>query len=222
MMLDRNAESDRLLFANSNCLLLHASGFMMCTLPKLDWFLHDCHPFEAISMACLAGITATFANVPEAWLGPPRKQLSAEELAQKTAIVWDIPMAELEALLSKGYGDLWSPTSYLAGAGLQLGVKLSREDSTGPYSLGVHVCLTDHTMHYQKLVAMPSTFSCTYVMERLVPGEAAPCKVSGGSEALKYNGQGNDSVLTASCVSDLEPHLVDGCLKLRLYVHKIM
>jgi hypothetical protein len=196
---------------------------MIYALPKLDWFQHDCDSFETICMACLAGINAVFNDIPAAWLGPPRKQLSAKELAQRTAVVWDIPMAKLEALLSEGSGALWSSKSYVAGTGLRLCAKLHREDDAGPYSLGVYIHLADYTLEGQKLVPVPITFSCTYDVQRLVPGESQPHKILEESEALDgTSGWGISSVLTASSLTDLGPHLVDGCLKLRLYVHKIM
>jgi hypothetical protein len=196
---------------------------MIYTLPKLDWFQHDSQPFEVVSMACLAGINAVFDKVPKAWLGPPRKQLSAEELTKRTAIVWDIPEEELEALFSEEGASLWSDVSYLAGTGLQLSAVLYREDDAGPYSLGVYVHLDDHDLQGQKVASAPITFSCTYDVQRLVPGESQPHKILEESEALDgTNGWGITSVLTASSLADLEPHLVDGCLKLRLYVHKII
>jgi hypothetical protein len=194
---------------------------MIYTLPKLEWFQHDCQPFEAVSMACLADITAAFVNVPAAWLGPPRKQLSAEQVEDRTAIIWNIPSSELETLLSKGRGSLWSPVSYLAGTGLKLHAQLSRKGDTGPYSLGVYVHLADITLPGQTLVSGRTTFSCTYDVQRIIPGEG-PHTITGGTAALGGAGWANPSVLTASSPSDLEPHLVDGCLKLRFYVQKIM
>jgi hypothetical protein len=197
------------------------AGFMIYTLPQLDWLRHNCS-FEAVVTACLTSVHPTGGKTPEAWLGPPRKQLPAQEVRRRSAIVWDVPLAELEELFADEDGYLVSPRSYLAGTGLTLCIYLDRVDVNDPFSLGLYLDLTDYTVQGRKLASVPTVLSCECTMQRLVPGTPEPVEFSRFSVALKTDvGCGVTSVLTAFSVSDLEPHLVDGCLKLRAYIDKI-
>jgi hypothetical protein len=174
-------------------------------------------------MACITGVEATSDDLPPAWLGPPRKQLSAEELARRSAIAWDIPFAALERLFARNGGSLYSRSVYLAGTELYLEVNLSREASTGPYSLHIYMGLDDCTLYGQTDEPLPRVLVCTCVMQYLAPGKSALQEIGTFSTALAEEaGRGYGWVFTASSPSDLVPHLVDGCLKLRAHIEKVM
>jgi hypothetical protein len=197
---------------------------MIYKLPKLDWFKHDCKPVENVFMAHLAGIKANASNQPEAWLGPPRKHLSGEELAKNSAIAWDIPEVKLAALFVKDGGSLYSPPTYLAGTGVQLEAQLARKDKRGPYTLGVFLRLADYTAQDGKhVVATRGMLSCTFTLQRLVPTKSEPVEIATFTVATgNGSGYGKGPILTASEPTCLKPHLVDGCLKLRAHISKIM
>jgi hypothetical protein len=195
---------------------------MIYKLPELDWFIHDCNSVENVFMACLAGTTAASSNISQAWLLPPRKQLPAGELAKRATITWDIPEVQLAEWFAKNGGSLQSPPIYLAGTGVELHAKLSKQDKTGTYTLGVFLHLTDYTVQGDQLVACGMlTITCT--LQRLVSAGSEAVKVSTFTLAMGDAwGFGHPSVLTASDPSDLKPHLVDGCLKLRAHISKIL
>jgi hypothetical protein len=132
-------------------------------------------------------------------------------------------VAELEALLSKGYGDLWSPVSYLAGTGLQLQLRASnycRSANSIGYYISLHV--DDYTLQGQQLVSAPVVLNLTYSVQRLAPGNAEALQLGEFNVALMSgSGWGVTSVLEVSSPHVPEGYLVDGCLKLRAHVKKI-
>jgi hypothetical protein len=195
---------------------------MIYRLPRLDWFEHDCRPVENAFMACLApaGINAYPYTVPMAWRGPPRKGLVGNELARRSTIAFDIPQDMLEQLFAGKWDFLWSPPIYLAGTGVRLCARLCKARD---YLLGVYLRLTEFAVEGHTVVPRPGMLTCTCTMEHLAPTQSKPVKFREFSQAMNGDSEGGFHVVfTLSGPSDLEPYLVDGCLKLRAQIKKFM
>jgi hypothetical protein len=116
----------------------------------------------------------------------------------------------------------YSSSIYVAGAGVQLGLSFNKADNSNECKMGVYVHLGTHHVGDIKLVELPCVLSLHYITARLVPSSEEPQEIRRASDTLtSKHGWGHPSVLTLSSPSDLDPHLVDGCLKLRLTIEGI-
>jgi hypothetical protein len=197
---------------------LPAAAFRIGALPKLSWFKCDEMKLHWVTVASMNGTEKLFnRGFPPAWLGPARKQLASATLAQRTAVQWAVPRAELEAAQGQeGMKQIFSPPVYSAGAAWQLLVQVQKAEGGKRY-VGVFVRPCSYS-HGGTLVA-PLRFplACSYAISYAVPGQAQPKPVC-GCDATLVTGGGSLMVFTASSPSDLDSHLVDGCLRLQATV----
>jgi hypothetical protein len=146
-------------------------------------------------------------------------------LAQRTSISWNIPRAELAALLEKRSfpAALHSAPVYLAGTGVQLCAQLECENGDAPYQLGVYTTTCSFQVAHTTTVPSAGLLSCTIHTQRVSTGHTQPLNVYRAAGTLgSSHGWGLQKVYEISTPSDLEPHLVDGCLKLRLKIEPVL
>ncbi len=187
-------------------------------LPELSWFKRNKMELQWLTAALIMGTEKKNnrpASMSPAWLGPARKQLASATLAQRRALEWAVPRAELEAaLVQEGVKYIYSPPVYSAGAAWQLRVLVQKGEG-GKRAVGVflHPCSYSHGATLVAPLRFPLT--CSFTISRAVPGQARPKPVCVSYAITLITGRGKPSVFTAASPSDLEPHLVGGCLRLQ-------
>jgi hypothetical protein len=98
-----------------------------------------------------------------------------------------------------------------------------KDSSSTARKLGIYVNLSDYRTGATSLASVPGILTCNYICYRLAPGKTEPVIISQAKATLSSdNAWGKRDVLTLSAPSDLEQHLVDGCLKLRLRIEEVM
>jgi hypothetical protein len=164
-------------------------------------------------VACITGTTPCIA-APASWSSPPRKQLPPSVLQQRASIVWDIPKQDVLAMLGPRDISISSPaTVYVSGTGVQLSLQYFAASS----SLGLFTRLVSYPMYGEVRTLSPSMLSCKYTITRLVANKPQPLVLHQATGTLHSCSEwGISKMLAITSASDLEPHLVDGCLKLRL------
>jgi hypothetical protein len=199
--------------------LLHRphAAFQFCALPKLGWFKCDENGLQWLAVAGSNDTTETMCgptSIPPTWLGPARKQLASATLAQRTALQWAVPRAELEAALSREAKTImYSPPVYSAGAAWYLIVEVQKAKG-GKHELCVYLQPCRYSHGATPVAPHVSPLACSFTISRAVPGQAQPKPVCETAAVTLFNGWGMRCVFTLASPSDLEPHLVDGCLKL--------
>jgi hypothetical protein len=144
-------------------------------------------------------------------------------LEQRCIIQWGIPRAELEIMLASSAAGQDSKCSssaiYLAGTGIELLCESSRNgDAT---NFGLFVGPTSYTQHGTVLCKASLGFPCSYSIDRQKPGQAEWVNVWNAEATLPQTGWGIAQALTATTPADLEPYLVDGCLKVKATISLI-
>jgi hypothetical protein len=88
--------------------------------------------------------------------------------------------------------------------------------------LGLFTRLTSYKINSMALTSVPSVLACQHATTRLAPGHAEPVKVYERACCLTNVHGWGPRFATICQPSDLEPLLVDGCLKLRLTILEIL
>jgi hypothetical protein len=207
-------------------LLYHVSyvishaAYRFYALPKLGWFKCNEGQLQWVTLASMhsGAVEVNNSSIPAAWLGPARKQLAS---AQRTALEWAVPHAELVAALGKKEPtSLYSQPVYSAGAAWKLDLRLSEAAPGGKRDVGVFLHPSSYS-HGATLVApLHCAMTCGFTISRALPGQSQPKIIYGVDvvTVLLHRGWGRTSVFTVASPSDLEPHLVDGCLRLQATV----
>jgi hypothetical protein len=156
------------------------------------------------------------ADIPLAWVGAARKQLSAAALRQRGTINWDVPRAELNDIMRSYCTSLRSPPLYLAGSALQLLLQGTTQ-TNGSCKFGAFMVPCDYKQHGVLLARSPAP-GCDFEIRRqkLGPNKALASDeyVVSASATLSMSGWGTREAFSVTTPADLEPHLVDGYLKL--------
>jgi hypothetical protein len=161
-------------------------------------------------MGC--GVWANITPYPPGWLEAPRKQLSPGVLHQRIAIKWDVPKAELQALLEGRASICCSPAVYAAGSGHQLNMSVSKKEG-GRTHLCAYLRTCDYKQHETTLCTAAMAVSCLCAFE-VGHDPRYQAKLVSKPYTMAGIGCGWGSVVAAATQTDLEPHLVDGCLRL--------
>jgi hypothetical protein len=195
------------------------AAFRLGSLGKLAWFkFNGTAVLDFVNAAIPTGLFSGYQGIPPGWLKPARKQLPLPELEQRCTITWDVPRADLQSLLqAESYSRKTSHVLYVAGTG----VRLSLSASAGKKPFGVFLRLADFIQHGFTLCSARLGLSCQFTISRQVPGQEEPSVISHGDATVTADGWGIPSLITASTPADLEPHLVDGQLKLKAIVSMI-
>jgi hypothetical protein len=188
------------------------AAFRLYKLPHLVWFDGPFQQLACLNVAMGRGVWANITPYPPGWLKAPRKQLSPAILQQRIAIKWDVPKAELQALLEGRASICCSPAVYAAGSGHQLNMSVSKKEG-GRTHLGAYLRTCDYKQHDTTLCTAAMAVSCLCVIE---VGHDPRNRIKHVSKPYTMAGIGCGwrSVLTAATPADLEPYLVDGCLRL--------
>jgi hypothetical protein len=93
----------------------------------------------------------------------------------------------------------------------------TKRKEDGATAFGLYLGTASYRRHGTTLCLPSCGFSCQYLTQRQVNGQAQPRNISSGEATLTTQGWGADFI-TVSTPSDLEPYLVDGCLKLKATV----
>jgi hypothetical protein len=199
------------------------SGFRLLTLPKLPWFKFLQRHLDWLNVSLSNGVLRGpgASDLPAAWLGPARKQLDSSELKRGCAITWDVPKAVLEAAMNGGpHEEVLSPSIYVSGTGLRLMLKPKAKEGDA-VAYGVYMRTSSYTQHGTILTEGADAFSCQYEVQRQEPGQVQLCRVTKGQATFIKCGWGVRGAIVASSPADLEPHLVDGHLKLKATISMI-
>jgi hypothetical protein len=133
---------------------------------------------------------------------------------QRSLITLSVPRANLEPLLSNSYDDSRnSVVRYQAGTGLQLQLHLTPSNRT--LKVGVYMRPCEYRQHGVALAPASQAFPCRFNIQRERPPPAKPESILSTTAVITAGGWGRPEELPVKTISDLEPYLVDGCLKLR-------
>jgi hypothetical protein len=115
---------------------------------------------------------------------------------------------------------LFSQPVYSAGSAWQLYIKIGEPQTKGRQrDVGVYMYPCEYWQGRTQVARLRSPLACSFTISRSVPGQAEPKRISGEEAAtLTAGGWGRGSIFEAASPSDLEPHLVGGCLKLQASV----
>jgi hypothetical protein len=199
------------------------AGFRLVMLRKLTWFKFCESHLDWLNIAVSNDVVRgpAASDLPAAWVSPPRKQLDASELQQRCTFTLVVPKAMLEATLNGGaLQAVSSQTIYMAGTGVELYLTPSmRED--GVISYGLYLRTSSYTQHGTTVCRAGTALSCEFELLRQVPGEPQMRRVIRTEATLATCGWGTASAITASTPAELEPHLVDGHLRLKAKISMI-
>jgi hypothetical protein len=196
-------------------------------LYNLQWFKFNDSQLKWLNIALCSGLVAgSTRGIPVGWLRPKRQQLATSVLEQRCTITWEIPRAGLEAALYAGrfnggiFWNITSPPLYLAGTAIKYSMSIKRNvNGATDYALYAHTA--HYTQHDTTLCFASCDLSCNVVMQRQVPGQAQLHQVFSCQQTLTIDGRGRKAAITTTTPSDLEPYLVDGCLKLKATVRLV-
>jgi hypothetical protein len=152
-------------------------------------------------------------GLPATWAAPDRKQLERPS----TCITWDVPKAELGRYLEDISYRLRSPPVYMSGTGVQLLLVCRNDGDTGSkeFLLGVVLCSYSPPGLAWELCDVASGLTCDVRITRDATGNNSPQEVDSFVNTLSSRRGFVGRAVTAATPADLEPYLVDGCLKLR-------
>jgi hypothetical protein len=117
----------------------------------------------------------------------------------------------------EGFPSIYSPAVYSAGAAWQLQVQVHKAEG-GKRDVGAFLRPFSYSHGATLIAPLRFPVACSFTISRAVPGQAQLKRVAGCDAATLVKGWGKRSVFTAATPSDLEPHLVDGCLRLQANV----
>jgi hypothetical protein len=196
------------------------AAFRLGSLGKQGWFKFSGQVLDHFNSVILTRVFTGLTDVPPRWLKPARKQQDASELKRRCTITWNVPEADLHELLSAESSlQLTSSTVYIAGTGVHLMVQSEKVE--GKASYGVYLRLAGYVQHGFTLCSARLGLSCHFTISRQVPGQEQMSVVLLTTATVTSRGWGTASFITASTPADLEPHLVDGHLKLKATVSMI-
>jgi hypothetical protein len=190
------------------------TGFRLGTLPKLTWFRFWQEHLDWLNVALSSGVLhGAVEGFPAAWLSLPRKQLDASELEQRCTITLNVTStALLGAALNGGpLLEIWSPSVYAAGTGVQLFVQPRRRQD-GAVEYGVFLRTTSYIQHGTALCSARSALSLDFEIQCQRPG--APLSLINTQSTVTTRGMGSPAAIAAFSTADLDPYLVDGQLRL--------
>jgi hypothetical protein len=149
--------------------------------------------------------------IPEAWTAWHRRQLKDQVI-----ISWNIPMAELGRALQQDSFYLGSSPAYVCGTGVQLTLQSWKDETTGATEFGIFTGLCSYSPpgFDEDLCDAAPGLALHTSMTRDVAGHSSPQQIAMFNKTFNKMGFGSH-VFTASTPTDLEPHLVDRCLKLK-------
>jgi hypothetical protein len=177
-----------------------------------------------MNAAIPTGVLKGCSGIPPGWLKPPRKQLPLTELERRCTITWNVPRADLQQLFTITAGQIQQQTSdkvYMAGTGVQLLLQ-SEKEAGGKTSYGIYLTVADYAQHGFTLCSARLGLSCNFTISRQVPGQQQMSVVLQDKATVSNSGGwGQPGLITASTPADLEPHLVDGQLKLKATIRPI-
>jgi hypothetical protein len=160
------------------------------------------------------GVFKGDSGIPSAWLGPARNQLQPEELQKRTTINWNVPKVSLERLLSDFAVECRSPPKYVKGTGIQLWLSKGARQQAGPVGIGVYLTTCHYTQHGVVLAPPRQALTCHMEIRRWVPSKDEAELVTSDTATISSKGWGRPDIISANTPADLEPYLVDGCLRL--------
>ncbi|KAL6764963.1 hypothetical protein V8C86DRAFT_3083545 [Haematococcus lacustris] len=188
-----------------------------------------CSQTNKQQLSCLVRVQHLSPGVlntpPPAWAAPPRKQLGAAEVLQRTTIRWDVPQQQLAALLAREYltVEVASQPVYHAGCGWRLHLNQCKEDAEEEgepsFTLGcwgelcTYANCEGHPLGARLLHGAPIKFAINKDADSGVKLAASPHSMSGAWVTHSY---GYKSFLEKSInkTVDLVPFLINGCLQI--------
>ncbi len=170
----------------------------------------------------LSGVSrgSLLSDLPPAWIGPARPQLDSEELARRTKLTFSLPRAELEAAMQKEKSVMLnSPQSqYSSGAEFRLAVTVA-EVGVGKLRKVAATVLLERELFQLPSYSQVACSVAVYQLRSESSIRRVPLGTLGtGKEVLFSDSSSVYPMFSASSPSDLEPHLVDGCLRLEASV----
>jgi hypothetical protein len=190
----------------------------MTQLHLLPWFQFKKRQLDWFCVAAANGLLRGNNECPPGWTKPPRQQLDAFRMAtdQEYTITWDVPQSELEqALSSQETTQLHSSVLYAAGSGWQLQLRVEKEEGSKPRGIGVFLTKCSYECQGEEIAPEAGVTQVKFTITHQPPGPARRRTVVGDSPTLVHPfGWGLRGAFKASSMSDLQPHLIDGYLKL--------
>jgi hypothetical protein len=188
----------------------------MTQLPLLPWFRHYKRELDWFCVAAAKNQMQGDKKLPQGWTKPQRQQVNPQAMDRICSITWDVPQAELEAALSQSkFTSLQSPPVYTAGSGWQLALQVGPVEDSKPRPIGVYFQDCIYECQGEKVAPKTEVIQVDFTITHQPPGSANLRTVRKESATLTSGvGWGQLDVFKASSLSDLQPHLVDGHLKL--------
>jgi hypothetical protein len=189
------------------------AAYRIYQLPQEGWFKDTDEQLACINMAISTGVLNGLSRVPGGWLKGQRKQLSPDLLEQRTTISWDVPAADLHALLEEEEDSLASHAVYLGGTAFRLMLITNSKERRVEYLMAVF-CTADYYQNHELLCPGAKATCCDFSIEQLGPAGRPPKQESSGMYTSCRLGW-FCNVVKASTPADLAPFLVDGCLRIK-------
>jgi hypothetical protein len=170
---------------------------------------------EFVALSTMAGTPLPPSTFPSYWLLAPRQPAQ-----QDTIISWDVPRVRLVAALSLAADGIAeeSPTIYLSATGVQLALHV-RKDTAEPsrtnFAVLIRTCNYAPQGMNQPLCTAANGLTVRCTITQQLSGGRQPAVIMSTLATLHENGWGKNRVCSAVMPLDLEPFLVDGCLKLQ-------
>jgi hypothetical protein len=171
----------------------------------LDW----------VATSTIAGTPVSANLVPPAWLQPPRKAVE-----HANVIKWDVPRARLVDAMSNPASthSEKAPPVYLSATGVQLALnvrKIAGEPNTTHFDVFIGLCdYIPPGMSSPLCTATAAGLPVSVTITHQLPEGRQPAQFDNQSVTLSTEIGVGSRVFSAGDRLDLEPHLVDGCLKL--------
>jgi hypothetical protein len=192
--------------------------YLFGALPKMSWFKHDPDLLAVYSIAVLKNaMEGAEFDTPKGWSKPARQQLPPRVLELRTTINWAIPKADLESAFSKEEATLLrSLVMYAAGAGFCLLLELAPNEDEKCMLFSIYIekvaCKLPGTEHRVSCIGAQLR-QCEIRMEVMAP-PGPRYQVVSHDECTTFQSSLGGDLCKLSSISDLDQHLVDGCLKL--------
>jgi hypothetical protein len=200
--------------------LAFSAEFRIYKLPQLAWFVHCGQQLAWMTLAIHMGHFTSFKlmAVPDGWLMASRKHLSSRTLKERTAINWDVPEADIKALLAGQVARLSSTVVYAAGTGFQLNLQrgATGAGAAGHTMFSIGLCAASYHQHGSLLCSAAEASCINGSISQQLEGKAEPHSLWRGTMTMSPGFSILEVIKAAAATpADLTPYLVGGCARFK-------
>jgi hypothetical protein len=151
---------------------------------------------------------------PSGWIKPARRNNFDIRTARHHIINWDVPRAVLEDSLSVcSPRSIHSPSVYAYGTGFQITIRIGMAHGDKPRDIGIYFSNCSYMCRGVKVAPTQNVVPIEFSLRHHPPGTSHPCIIL-DARVMMDSDWGRARVFNAVSISDVQPHLVDGVLRL--------